>query len=202
MSNDPKFIRRFSEKMTVLRCVILLAGLLLLCGADAPRERPLSWAQPVINTKIGNLYKVSADVFRAEQPDKSNVEDLKSLNIRTMLNLREYHEDDSFFTQNGLKLIHHKMSAGGAKVADLIETLRLIKNAEKPVLVHCWHGSDRTGLIIAGYRMVFQNWNRKEAIEEFRLGGFGYHEKAYPNILKLLETMDIEAIKKAVLSNP
>ena len=66
----------------------------------------------------------------------------------------------------------------------------------------CTAGTARTGLIIAGYRMVFQNWSRRDAIEEFRLGGFGYHEKTCPNIIKLLETLAIEAVKKAVLSTP
>ena len=180
--------------------LLLFLILFLLCGADAPRQRPLNWAQPFINTKIGNLHKVSDDVYRSEQPGKNSVEDLKSLNIRTLLNLREYHDDDEFFKQSGFALVHHKMSAGGAKVGDLIAALKLIRDAEKPVLVHCWHGSDRTGLVIAGYRMVFQNRSRENAIEEFRLGGFGYHEKTYPNILRLLETMDIEAVKKDVLS--
>jgi len=182
--------------------LLLFSILFLLCGADTPRERPLTWAHPFIHTKIGNLHKVSDDLFRSEQPVKSGVEDLKSLKIHTLLNLREYHDDDEFFKQNGFVLVHYKMSAGGAKVTDLIAALKLFKDAEKPVLVHCWHGSDRTGLIVAGYRLVFQNWSREDAIEEFRLGGFGYHEKIYPNIVKLLETMDIEAVKKSVLAAP
>ena len=82
-------------------CLLLLAMLFLLCGAETPRERPLSWAQPFINTKIGNLHKVSDEVFRSEQPGKSDVEDLKALKIRTLLNLREYHDDDDFFQQQG-----------------------------------------------------------------------------------------------------
>jgi len=187
--------------MKTWHCLILFATLFLLCGADAPRERPMNWAQPFIHTEIGNLHRVSADVFRSEQPDKSDIEDLKLLKIRTLLNLREYHGDDEFFKQQGFALVHNKMSAGGVKVADLIAALKLLKDAEKPVLVHCWHGSDRTGMVIAAYRMVFQNWSRKDAIDEFRLGGFGYHEKTYPNIIKLLETMDIEEVKKAVLSD-
>lgn len=94
------------------------------------------------------------------------------------------------------------MSAGGASEKDVITALKMLHKAQKPALVHCWQGSDRTGLIIAGYRMVYQNWPREDAIEEFRLGGFGYHARAYPNIVKLLETMDIEAVKKAVLAEP
>ena len=94
------------------------------------------------------------------------------------------------------------MGAGSVSASDLVTALKLLNKAEKPVLVHCWHGSDRTGFVVAGYRIVFQNWTRQAAIEELRLGGFGYHSKAYPNIIKTLEEMDIEAVRKAVLQSP
>ena len=181
------------------RFLIFLLALPLLYGADMPMERPAHWAQPMINSTIGNLYKVSTDVFRAEQPEEKDAPDLKKLKIKTLLNLREYHEDDAVFHQSGLFLIHHKMSAGSLTTDDLIRVLKILYKAEKPVLVHCWHGSDRTGFVVAGYRIVFQNWTREAAIEELRLGGFGYHSRAYPNIIKTLQEMDIEAVKKAVL---
>jgi protein tyrosine/serine phosphatase len=186
--------------MIWIRSFGMLIAVVLLCGADMPRERPLNWAQPVIQSKICNLYKVSADVYRAERPVKSDITDLKILNIKSLLNLREYHADDESFSVNGFQLIHYKMKAGDISEIDLIAVLKLLDAAKKPVLIHCWHGSDRTGLVIAAYRMVFQNWNRKDAIDEFLLGGFGYNSRVYPNILHLLETMNIDAVKEAVLN--
>ena len=182
--------------------LILLLVLPLICGADILMERPVNWAQPMINTTIGNLYKVSNDVFRSEQPEDKDISDLKKMKIKTLLNLREHSEDDAVFQKKGLYLIHHRMGAGSVSASDLVTALKLLNKAEKPVLVHCWHGSDRTGFVVAGYRIVFQNWTRQAAIEELRLGGFGYHSKAYPNIIKTLEEMDIEAVRKAVLQSP
>jgi protein tyrosine/serine phosphatase len=77
--------------------------------------------------------------------------------------------------------------------------LRAIAQAEKPILIHCWHGSDRTGVVAAMYRMVFQNWPREQAIDEFVNGGFGYHASFYPNIERYLKRVDIEAIRRQVV---
>jgi tyrosine-protein phosphatase SIW14 len=63
------------------------------------------------------------------------------------------------------------------------------------LLLHCKQGSDRTGYIVAAYRMAVMNWTKEEAIREFKKGGYGYHEAAFPNIVRLLEALDIERLK-------
>ena len=182
------------------RCYLIILFLLpILSAADTVRERPAHWAQPLINTTISNCYKVSADVYRAEQPTEKNIPDLKKLKIRTLLNLREYHSDDEVFRQSGLSLMHLRLAAGSLAPSDLISALKMLREAEKPVLIHCWHGSDRTGFVVAGYRIVFQNWTREEAIEEMRLGGFGYHSDVYPNMVKTLHELNVESVRKSVL---
>lgn len=182
------------------RCSLIILMLLpLLSAADTVRERPATWAQPVINSTIHNLYKVDDNVYRAHQPEDKDLPDLKVLKIRTLLNLREYHKDDAVFRQNGITLIQHQLSAGNMNSADLIAVLKLLNEAEKPVLIHCWHGADRTGFVVAGYRIVFQHWTREEAVLELRLGGFGYHQDVYPNIVQVLGELDVEALRKSVL---
>lgn len=60
--------------------------------------------------------------------------------------------------------------------AELLQkALDLLAEAETPVLVHCSHGADRTGLVCALYRIHFQNWEKEEALAEMLEGGFGYH---------------------------
>lgn len=180
-------------------CLIILLLLPMLSAADTIRERPAQWAQPVINTTISNCYRVSGDVYRAEQPVQKDIPDLKKLKIRTLLNLREYHSDDEVFRLSGLRLMRLPLAAGSLASSDLISALKMVREAEKPVLIHCWHGSDRTGFVVAGYRIVFQSWTREEAIEEMRLGGFGYHADVYPNMVKTLSELDVESVRKSVL---
>jgi tyrosine-protein phosphatase SIW14 len=178
---------------------VLLAGL-CWCAASEPRVRPAEWAQPVIASTLENCFRVSDDLFRSAQPGRTDLPDLQALGIKSVITLRSFHFDD-VFERSGLHVIQHPMSAGAVSVSDLVAVLRQFRAAEKPVLVHCWHGSDRTGFIIAGYRMVFQNWSRESAIEELRLGGFGYHEANYPDITRILREMDLAAVKKAVFES-
>ena len=79
----------------------------------------------------------------------------------------------------------------------MAEALRIIRMADGPVLIHCWHGSDRTGLISAMYRVLYQNWSKDEAIDELMKGGYGYHS-LYRNIPEYIRKVDIPNIRKMV----
>jgi hypothetical protein len=68
------------------------------------------------------------------------------------------------------------------------------------VLVHCWHGSDRTGFFVAGYRIICQGWSREAALEELQRGGFGFHAFWYPNIVRCLAGLDVEEVRRQVLA--
>jgi len=190
------------ESFVRIFCVVILSFVLGIQGATAsPELRPDKWARPVIGAKVGNLYQVSPELYRAEQPDTSDIPDLKALGIQTLMNLREYHSDAEVFQKSGIVLRRHAMAAGAVSTADLVTVLREIQGSPKPVLVHCWHGSDRTGFVVAGYRVVIQGWSKADAIDELRRGGFGYHERTYPNVKKAIEALDVEAVRQQVLGS-
>jgi protein tyrosine/serine phosphatase len=180
-----------------LRITAILLASLCWCAASQPRVRPPEWAQPVIVSSLDNCFRVSDDLFRSAQPGRADIPDLQALGIKSVITLRSFH-GAAAFEKSGFQVIKHPMSAGSVSVSDLVAVLRQFRTAKKPVLVHCWQGSDRTGFIVAGYRMVFQDWSRESAIDELRLGGFGYHESYYPDIIKTLREMDLAAVKKAV----
>jgi protein tyrosine/serine phosphatase len=163
------------------------------------RVRPADWGAPVIDASLENCFRVSDELFRCEQPAKRDLPDLQALGIHTLLNLRRYHTDSPDFAKAGLTLVAEPMDAGKVTVDQLVSALRKFRAAPKPVLVHCWHGSDRTGTFVATYRLVFQNWTRAAAIDELRHGGYGFHETAFPNLVTLLENLDIEAVRKRVM---
>jgi protein tyrosine/serine phosphatase len=168
--------------------------------APAPRERPAEWAVPIINATLENCYRVSAEFYRCEQPDAKDIPTLQALGIKSILNLRRYNSDSSSLERAGFKLLLQRMEADDLTVDDLVAGLRQIKEAPKPVLLHCWHGSDRTGSIVAAYRIVFQGWTPAAALDELRFGGYGYHEKTFPNIITLFETLDAGKLRERVLA--
>ena len=93
------------------------------------------------------------------------------------------------------------MNAGKVSQEQLIDALRIIKNRKGPVLLHCWHGSDRTGATVAAYRIVFNNWTKAQAIDEMINGGYGYHINFYPQLIPFIEQLNISDIKKELNIN-
>jgi len=181
------------------RWLLLLLLVSPLAAADEVRVRPVEWAQPMLGVELKNFYRVSGEVYRSKQPDDEAMEALEAMGIRSILNLREYHSDEDEARETRLTLYHVPVNAAKVDDAFAVEALRVIADAEKPILIHCWHGSDRTGLVVALYRMVFQGWPREQAIDEFVNGGYGYHERFYPNLERYLQQVDIAAIRRQVV---
>ncbi len=165
----------------------------LVCFAE-PRLRPKNWAIPVINTHLENLNLVDEQIYRSEQPDEDDINDLKKLGITEIINLREFHSDNNEFDSTNFDLHHIKMHTSKITEDQIISALQFIKNRKGPILIHCWHGSDRTGVVIASYRIIFNHWTKSEAIDEMVNGGFGYHETIYPELINLIESLNIEKI--------
>lgn len=133
-----------------------------------------------------NMYRVNEEIYRSEQPESSSNEELKKLGIKTILNLRDDKSDSLIFLNSDFNLINVKMDARRFKSKDVIKALEALKSAPKPILIHCKHGSDRTGLIVALYRITEENWPKEKAIFEMKRGGFGFHDK-YQNIPRYIK---------------
>lgn len=182
----------------MLRGFVLMVLLLSLPIGAEIRVRPAEWAQPMLGSGLENFYRLNSDVYRSKQPDKEGMAALDAMGMRAILNLREYHSDEDEARGTRLKRYRVPVNAGDIDDDFVVEALRTIASAEKPILIHCWHGSDRTGVVAAMYRMVFQGWSRDQAIDEFVNGGYGYHASFYPNIEKYLAEVDLEAIGRLV----
>ncbi len=156
--------------------------------------RPATWATPVFSERIGNFYKLDDRVYRSEQPDNKGFAELKAIGIKSVLSLREFHSDDEG-RDSGLMLYRVQMEAGDITIEQVVEALRILRDAEGPILIHCWHGSDRTGLVSAMYRIVYQGWPKEDAIDELMHGGYGYHAM-YKNIPEFIRQVDIEKVQQ------
>jgi len=149
----------------------------------------------VASKHFKNLYKVNNVLYRSEQPSKKGFKTLELIEVKTILNLRRLKDDNKKAKHFNFKLIHQPIKTKALNEKDILEALLAIQNSEPPVLVHCWHGSDRTGTIIAAYRMVIENWTKAQAIEEFQRDELGYHHNMYPQLLELLKGLDIQSVK-------
>ena len=167
------------------------------CYAE-PRIRPETWGKPIIGTNLKNLYLIDKGIYRSEQPDEEDINNLMSLGIKEVLNLRELHSDKDDIGDKNFLLHRIKINTGNITEEQIIEALRIINNRKGSILIHCWHGSDRTGVTIAVYRIIFNNWSKSQALDEMTNGGYGYHAKIYPELVTLVESLDIDKIKQAL----
>jgi len=151
------------------------------------------------NLALNNLYQIDKGVFRSEQPDKLDFANLEKLGITEVLNLRRWHSDEKEAKNTNLILYHVPMRAGNIKEKDVIQALKTIRDRKGNILIHCKHGSDRTGLIVAMYRIVFQNYTKEQAIKEMTEENFGFH-KIYTNIITYIQQANIEKIREQVVN--
>ncbi len=148
----------------------------VLCSADASSVRPTTWAQPITLSGVPNLHRVSANLYRSAQPTAEGMTNLVALGIKTVLNLRNFHSDEDEI--GGLPLTARRIPINTWSIdnEDARKFLGVMSDTNAlPVLVHCQHGADRTGSLVAIYRVVREGWTVDEALKEMREGGFGYH---------------------------
>lgn len=161
-----------------------------------PSNAQSTSAEKIEMKTFKNLYKINDSVYRSEQPSKKGFALLEQEGLVTILNLRRNKDDECKARKTNLTLEHIRLKSKEINESDILNVLRTLKDAKKPILIHCWHGSDRTGVITAAYRIIFENWSKEAAIAEFRRPEFGYHEKWYPNLLDVLNDLDVERIRK------
>jgi len=176
---------------------VVFVLLLAVCCKGYAQTRKDTWATKIPSSHLYNLYKVDDSLQRSEQPDKQAMQELAQTGVKSVLNLRKSKKD---VQPKGihLVLIHVGMKAGSISYDELVAALRAIEKAPKPVLVHCKHGADRTGCVVAAYCVIKHQYTKEEAIDELRNGGYNFHEKWYPNIIALLNSLDVEQLRKDV----
>ena len=124
----------------------------------------------------------------------------KKLGVKTVLNLRQLHSDRDELEGTGLRYYHIKMRADDPEDDEVARFLKVVTDpANQPVLVHCWHGSDRTGLMVAIYRMYVQGWSADDALAQ--LPRFGYN-KVFRDIKNYIREFNVEAMRKQVAATP
>ena len=180
--------------------VIAAASVFLLTSvawADpSGANRPETWAQPVTLSGVPNLYRVSGELYRGDQPTSQGMQNLKNLGLKTIINLRSFHTDRDEIGQTGLAYEHIYMKAWHPEDEDTVRFLKIVTDPKRaPVLVHCQHGADRTGTMIAVYRIIVQGWSKAAAIREMTQGGFGFHP-TWSNLPKWIQKLDIDRLRK------
>ncbi len=159
--------------------VVILTAFIFSC-VTTPKyaslaERPSNWAIPIVSEHLENCFKISEKLIRCAQPTKQGFTALEAMNVKTVINLRQFHSDESKLEHTTLKLIDMPLATLNVSDSQIKEILSEIENSDGPVVIHCWHGADRTGTVSAAYRISKQKWTNAQALEEMLYGSYGYH---------------------------
>ncbi len=146
-------------------------------------------------SELTNLYRIDSTLYRSDQPYRNDFIALEKYGIQEVLNLRAFHSDDRAAMGTSMHLHHVPLHAYWLSEKKLLDILRILRDRKGPMLIHCYHGSDRTGIVIALYRIVFQDVSKEDAIAEMLEPAFGHH-RIFFNITRFLEELDVERMRK------
>lgn len=145
-------------------------------GIDTPEDfervqKYMFWHDHgILRTFWHNVEEIGPGVFRSNQPDFKRLKAFKDAGGITVLTLRgsaplpysAIEEAQCRELDLDFRVVHMKAHCAppAQKILDLIDAFETF---ERPMLVHCKSGADRTGLASAVYKLHFDGWSVAEA---------------------------------------
>ncbi|MFY9583207.1 MAG: dual specificity protein phosphatase family protein [Candidatus Acidiferrales bacterium] len=128
---------------------------------------------------VPNFGEVTPLLYRGGQPSQEGFQALKKQGVEIVVNFRD--ERDLIQAERhqveplGIRYVSIPWSSWhrprDQQVSEFLALLRA--HPQKKIFVHCHHGADRTGVMVAAYRIAAQNWTPQQAIAEMEL--FHFH---------------------------
>jgi len=166
---------RASSLLNSLVCALLILMMgTCLCSAG---QRGLPPQECIVN-----FGKVNDNLYRGAQPGAEGLANLKKLGIKTIINLRQpgksWEAEVDQARTHGLVFTNIPFSGlGRPKEEDVRHVLALIEALPSPIFIHCEHGCDRTGTVIACYRIQHDKWSNDAALAEAEHYGISKFER-------------------------
>jgi len=153
-------------------------------GFTASLTLASAWAHSQ-NDNLPNFQKVDDHVYRGAQPTDSGFKELAQLGIKTIVDLRDVGEhsqaeEEKIVTGLGMRYVSIPMHGLSTPKDDKVAAVQALFNdtTNGPVFVHCKRGADRTGMVVAVYRISHDQWDNKKALSEAKSYGMSFFERA------------------------
>jgi protein tyrosine/serine phosphatase len=123
---------------------------------------------------LSNVGRVASNIYRGAQPEPQGYITLRKMGIRTVINLRSLHSEKKAVEEAGMKSVEVPMKVFKDVNQETVRKVIAIMAdpANQPVYIHCALGQDRTGAVVAAYRMEVDRWSLAEAEAEMQAFGF------------------------------
>ena len=151
--------------------VLSTTVVLLLFSRVAAQESTNAYAD------LPRFQQVTEKLYRSGQPRKGGLTRLRALGINTIINLRgtsaTTRAEEAEARTLGFNYYNVALPNWGrpqeTRVARILELIAAPENGR--VLIHCKDGVDRTGMIVAVYRMTHDGWSSEKALDEANRNG-------------------------------
>jgi protein tyrosine phosphatase (PTP) superfamily phosphohydrolase (DUF442 family) len=116
---------------------------------------------------LGNFHQVAPGFFRSAQPNKDGYAQLRQMGLKTILNLTGNADRERGDAGPEIKVESVPMSGFSAPTFEQMDqALDIVASAPRPLLVHCQFGKDRTGFVVAAYRVTVEKMDVDAAVSE------------------------------------
>lgn len=180
-----------------LRSLILLFGWLLVFGnAPVTRAANAKNAAKVAPVKVAiagidNFGQVDAHLYRGAQPEPAAYAALRMLGIDTVVRFNPEGQnmaaEKAQVESLGMNFVSFPWSGLGQPTHEqVVSFLALLRdNPDSKIFVHCRLGADRTGVMVALYRLTFDHWNTTQVLAE--MYAYHYHHLWLPHLQRYVE---------------
>jgi protein tyrosine phosphatase (PTP) superfamily phosphohydrolase (DUF442 family) len=175
--------------LSVIRLALLgLCFILTACTTKTQQSAIIARISPdpapVFNFQVVNSGgSDGADaVYRSGQPKNGDWDYLEKIGIKTVIKLNEFSDIESAAEEIKLANDHHinviqmymqpedfphNLDLSAHPDENLLrQAVEALESSKRPVLVHCSHGKDRTGLVVAVYSVRNKNYCKEAALKE------------------------------------
>ena len=156
--------------------------LLMLLAAPAAHAQEVS--DGGARGALPNFHMVNARLYRGGQPRERGFGELAALGVNTVINLRDDDEraeaEAGEARRAGLRYFNVPLGRFGRPTDEQVERALALINAPENgvVFVHCAKGQDRTGTVIAVYRIANDSWTGERAKGEAEHYGMKFWQRA------------------------
>jgi tyrosine-protein phosphatase SIW14 len=129
-----------------------------------------------MHKNLPDYGEVTTTLYRGGQPSKQGFHTLAKMGINIVVDLRGSRDSErKLVTHLGMRYVAMPWECSFPKDKTFAEFLRLIQeNPGKKIFVHCRVGDDRTGMMIASFRMAREGWSAERAEKEMEKFGFNF----------------------------
>jgi len=155
---------------------------------------------------INNFYQVDEHVYRGAQPTTEGLRYLAKIGVKTVLDLREEGERSSeeaqLVTSLGMQYVNVPMTALTPPTqGEITRILTLLEDTTTgAVFVHCMRGADRTGAVIAAYRIDHDHWDNSRALKEAMSFGMSFFQLPRQNFIRKFQPLPIKTDSKSSIT--